>query len=390
LRNAESGLHVLVNMAANSECVPYIVQLFHNNLTSIVAVLDRASNDKLNQLIGTLLDRLLQTLLVEAELALAKRSDQTNMNTRKDEPSLPHHNSTGPSNRLSARFVCGRQNGPIHGGIPPLSHLLCPHERAVFCADLNALLQLCIGCMRGGQSLQFIALLQLNKIVDVLAVYSLTDHKPIAPVCTQCPLHGPRCCTKRAEQRAADLAATAAASGLLASAALNCDNGTSTSEVDGKSHTLASSSDLMSPAAARKRSPSAWNLLLGGQSQLLANRLRNRFRRRTESAGVTSGGASGSLAGGSSAEKSSSIERSDDLRRKPIKTRKVVTRRSKQSTAVTSGAVNCQCCCRRVQPSASQLLSEHAVSLLLNVLNNAITMHKRCAYPKPLCTPSNR
>ena len=49
-----------------------------------------------------------------------------------------------------------------------------------------------------------------------------------------------------------------------------------------------------------------------------------------------------------------------------------------------------RCTCKSESKSALELLIQDGISLLLNVLNNSITLHKRVAGSKQLCTPSHR
>ena len=49
-----------------------------------------------------------------------------------------------------------------------------------------------------------------------------------------------------------------------------------------------------------------------------------------------------------------------------------------------------RCTCKTELKSTVELLIQDGVSLLLNVLNNSMTLHKRVAGSKQLCTPSHR
>lgn len=49
-----------------------------------------------------------------------------------------------------------------------------------------------------------------------------------------------------------------------------------------------------------------------------------------------------------------------------------------------------RCTCKFELKSALEVLVDDGISLLLNVLNNSITLHKRVAGSKQLCTPSHR
>lgn len=246
-------------MATNIECVPFIMQVFNTNLNSIVNVIDRSSNEKLNKMIAVLFNRLLLTIIEQIETTAdsirlsnnltysklfkqtkADDSEQQRTNRRSaalfakwaalnENEQFTYVNSV-TIGRLSADLsnTVNRTDAQPNSSNSMLKNLeklkkfasfqnsiqstsginLCKHMRSKISDDLTCLLNMSLGCLRGGQSLQYTALLIVNKIVDTVIVYDLAYDRPVRKINScKCLIHQHNCCKQRAARRSRRLTA---------------------------------------------------------------------------------------------------------------------------------------------------------------------------------------
>lgn len=241
-------------MATNIECVPFIMQVYNANLNSIVNVIDRSSNEKLNKMIAVLFNRLLLTIIEQIETCadsiklsnnltysklfkLAKPDDPDQQKTNQRNEALftkwvtmnEHEEFQYVNNltigRLSAdlssmkgvdaaqfpsspnsmlkNFEKLKQFASFQNSIQATNGInLCKHMKSKISDDLTCLLKMAIGCLRGGQSLQYTALLIINKLVDVMIVYDLANDRPVRKINScKCLIHQHNCCKQREIRR---------------------------------------------------------------------------------------------------------------------------------------------------------------------------------------------
>lgn len=246
-------------MATNIECVPFIMQVFNTNLNSIVNVIDRSSNEKLNKMIAVLFNRLLLTIIEQIEtitdsirlsnnltysklfkLSKTDDLDQRRTNRRSaalfakwaamneneafqyvnalsigrlsaDLTSTVNRTDTqlNSSNSMLKNLEKLKQFASFQNSIQATSGInLCKHMRSKISDDLTCLLNMSLGCLRGGQSLQYTALLIVNKIIDTVIVYDLAYDRPVRKINScKCLIHQHNCCKQRAARRGRRLTA---------------------------------------------------------------------------------------------------------------------------------------------------------------------------------------
>lgn len=242
-------------MATNIECVPFIMQVFNVNLNSIVNVIDRSSNEKLNKMIAVLFNRLLLTIIEQIEtsadsIRLANNLTYSKLfKLTKIDLDQQHRRSAAlfakwaamneneafqyvnnlTIGRLSADLsTANRTDAQLNSSNSMLKNLeklkqfasfqnsiqstsginLCKHMRSRISDDLTCLLNMSLGCLRGGQSLQYTALLIVNKIIDTVIVYDLANDRPVRKINScKCLIHQHNCCKQRAARRGRRLTA---------------------------------------------------------------------------------------------------------------------------------------------------------------------------------------
>lgn len=238
-------------MSSNIENVPFIMQVFNANLSSIVNVIDRSSNEKLNKMVAVLFNRILLTIIEQIEtcadsikisnnLTYSKLfklvnkvddQDQQKANQRSalfakwatmnenegfqyvnnftfDRLSADLSNKTDSKvtsspNSLLKNLEKLKQFASFKNTIPTTSGLnLCKHMKSKISDDLTSLLKMALGCLRGGQSLQYTALLLVNKIIDTIIVYDIAYDRPVRKINScKCSIHNYNCCKQRASRR---------------------------------------------------------------------------------------------------------------------------------------------------------------------------------------------
>ena len=241
-------------MATNIECVPFIMQVFNTNLNSIVSVIDRSSSEKLkiDKMIAVLFNRLLLTIIEQIETCadsiklsneltysklfkLTKLDDLDQQKTNQRSAALFTKWATMNENeafqyvnnltigRLSADLTAlNRADVQLNSSNSTIKNLeklkqfasfensiqstsginLCKHMKSKISDDLCCLLKMALGCLKGGQSLQYTALLIVNKIIDVQIVYDLAYVRPVRKINScKCLLHQHNCCKQRAIRR---------------------------------------------------------------------------------------------------------------------------------------------------------------------------------------------
>lgn len=235
-------------MATNIECVPFIMQCFNANLNSIVSVIDRASNEKLNKMVAVLFNRLLLTIIEQIEtsadsirlsnnltysdLVKLTKLDNSEQQQKKNQRSAALFTKWATMNENEAfqyvnNLTIGRLSADLttmnktdsqftYSNLEKLKQFasfessnqstsginLCKHMKSRISDDLTCLLKMAIGCLQGGQSLQYTALLIVNKIIDVLIVYNLAFDRPVRKINScKCLIHQHNCCKQRAARR---------------------------------------------------------------------------------------------------------------------------------------------------------------------------------------------
>ncbi|RWS16109.1 1-phosphatidylinositol 4:5-bisphosphate phosphodiesterase epsilon-1-like protein, partial [Dinothrombium tinctorium] len=303
-------------MASNIECIPFIITAFQTHLSSIVSLIDKTTATALDKLIATLLNRILQLCVYHSS---NKRSKD------KKEPILDREAKK------------------------QLSKYLCP------------LLKASIGCLRGGQSLQYTALLMINKTIDVLIVYGVST---IPFIDSQSESTQQSSFTNSKSKKQSDVNKRTKATNALLSMESKLTSSLQTKSSTFKESRLKSSNLFQSTTAAKAATQATSSSSLKWIKSKKATS--NNDSSSEFSKPMTSKFNHENL-GQSSSEKIKSPLSAFD----------------KHKDATTSGS--------EIQISTLlNILLVEGLDLLLNVLNNAITLHKRVTGSKQTCTPSHR
>ena len=218
-------------------------------------------------------------------------------------------------------------------------------------AHLCGLLRIGIWCLKGGQSLQYTSLLLINKIIDVCISLdiSLVDIK-------------------------------------LADNQSNCDNQVKNKCSKNKRVTKDKDKETLHKSVVDSQNPSLSTTHSKSDTDINSNHI--------------SGGSLRHFLKKKSQHRFSRKTISDWLRLKSLSTRLTGQASQKDRPPTLSASNGCDISRsdrslgpNSGQPSGTSLLSvvvNEGIDLILNVLNNAITLHKRVSGSKQCCTPSKR